>query len=195
MNEVDYQKINRHVFKELKKLSKKLYYHGIHHTKDVLKVAERITKLEKVSGKELLILKTAVLFHDVGFLKKYKNNESIGVKVAQKTLPKYNYSKKEIETISNMILATKIPQKPKTKYEKIICDADLDNFGRKDFFKKTEDVRKELFYQGVKIPKKDWLKQVLKLLENHRYFTKGARKLRNKGKEKNIKKIKYMLKK
>lgn len=195
MNEVDYQKINRHVFKELKKLSKRLYYHGIHHTKDVLKAAERITKLEKVSGKKLLILKTAVLFHDIGFLKKYENNEPIGAKVAQKTLPRYNYSKKEIETISNMILATKIPQKPKTKYEKIICDADLDNFGRKDFFKKTEDIRKELFYQGVKIPKKDWLKQVLKLLENHRYFTKGARKLRNKGKEKNIKKIKYMLKK
>ncbi len=195
MNERDYQKIKKYVFRELKKLPRNLYYHGIYHTKDVLKAAKRITKLEKISGKKLLILKTAVLFHDIGFLKQYKNNESIGAKMAQKTLPIYNYSKKEIETISKIILATKMPQKPKTKYEKIMCDADLDNFGRKDFFKQTEDVRKEFLYQGTKIPKKDWLKQTLKLLENHRYFTKGARKLRNKGKEKNIKKIKNMLKK
>ena len=195
MNERDYQKIKKHVFRELKKLPKNLFYHGIHHTKDVLKAVERITKLEKVYGKKLLILKTATLFHDMGFLKQYKNNESIGAKMAQKTLPIYNYSKKEIETILKIILVTKIPQKPKTKYEKMMCDADLDNFGREDFFKQTEDVRREFFYQGVKVSKRDWLKQTLKLLENHKYFTKGARKLRNKGKEKNIKKIKDILKK
>ena len=195
MNERDYQKIKKHVFRELKKLPKNLFYHGIHHTKDVLKAVERITKLEKVYGKKLLILKTATLFHDIGFLKQYKNNESIGAKMAQKTLPIYNYSKKEIETILKIILVTKIPQKPKTKYEKMMCDADLDNFGREDFFKQTEDVRREFFYQGVKVSKRDWLKQTLKLLENHKYFTKGARKLRNKGKEKNIKKIKDILKK
>ena len=37
------------------------------------------------------------------------------------------------DLFSQLILATKVPQKPKNKLEKIICDADLDYLGREDF--------------------------------------------------------------
>ena len=86
-----------------------------------------------------------------------------------------------------------MPQKPKTKLEKIMCDADLDNFGRKDFFIQTELVKRELVKKGVKISQKRWYEQTVKLLENHKYFTKASKKLRNKRKEKNIHKIKNIL--
>lgn len=193
MKKADYVGVEKHIFNRLKKLQSNLDYHGINHTKDVVDAAERIGKMEKISEKGMIIVKTAALFHDVGFLKKYKNNEAIGAKMAKQILPKFNYKKNEISAISKIILATTLPQKPKTIYGKIVCDADLDNLGRSDFFERSEDVRMEFYSHGNKIPKKEWYERALKLLQGHKYWTKSARKLRNKKKKENIKKIKNIL--
>ena len=51
-------------------LSKDLWYHGVHHTIDVEKEAERIAISEKITNQEdLLLLKIACLYHDSGFLR------------------------------------------------------------------------------------------------------------------------------
>ena len=63
---------------------------------------------------------------------------------AQKFLPEYGYSKIQIEKISQLILATKVPQNPKNKLEKIICDADLDYLGREDFIYISDNFFREL---------------------------------------------------
>ena len=86
-----------------------------------------------MSPQDFFILKTAVLFHDMGYINQYENNETIGVEYARKFLPEYGYFKIQIEKISKLILVTKVPQTPKNKLEKIICDADLDYLGREDF--------------------------------------------------------------
>ena len=49
--------------------------------------------------------------------------------MAKEELPKFGLSEKDIELICGMIMATKIPQNPKTKLEKIIADADLEYLG------------------------------------------------------------------
>ena len=54
----------------------------------------------------------------MGYIDQYENNEKIGAKYT-KFLPEYGYSKSQIEKISQLILATKVPQKPKNKLEKI----------------------------------------------------------------------------
>ena len=74
-----------------------------------------------------------------------------------------------------------------------MCDADLDNFGREDFFIKTELLRLELAKQNIEISPRNWYKNTLKLLEGHNYFTDSAKKLRKKGKEKHIQEIKELL--
>jgi len=52
-------------------LSRKLTYHGIHHTLDVLVQVQRIAKEEGIVNEEdLFLLKTATLYHDTGFLSK-----------------------------------------------------------------------------------------------------------------------------
>ena len=45
---------------------------------------------EKVKPEDFFILKTAVLFHDMGYIDQYENNEKIGAKYAQKFLPEYD---------------------------------------------------------------------------------------------------------
>lgn len=193
MKAEDYKKVKKYIFSKMKSLPKNLYYHNPGHMKDIIKTSEKLGKMEGVSEKDLLVLKTAALFHDIGFLERYKGHEAAGKKMAEKILPKFNYTKKEIETITNMIMATRMPQNPKTKYEKILCDADLNNLGRRDFFTQTENVRKELWAQGTKIPKKRWYKNTLKLMENHSYHTKSGKKLRGEGKKKNMEKLRAVL--
>ena len=120
----------------------------------------------------------------------------MSVRIAKSILPSYNYDGKDIDKISGIILATKMPQEPKTEsiLQKIICDADLDNFGRKDFYVKGELLRLELEKQGVAIPLRAWYENSVRLLENHHYFTDAAKRLRDEGKEKHIEEIKELLK-
>lgn len=194
MKNKDFLEVQDYVFKKLKKLPKNLDYHGAHHTKDVVKSVERLAKMEKLNENEIILLKTAALFHDIGFLKQFSDNEPIGAKMAKEILPKFNYGSKDIQIISKAVLATTMPQKPSNLYEKILCDADLDNLGRTDFFIQTERVRKEFENIGIKITKKGWYEKALKLLQEHEYWTESARKMRNKRKEINEKKIIQILK-
>lgn len=194
MNKKEYNKIKKFVFSEIKKLPKAFCYHNLKHTKDVIRNVEKIARSEKVPKQKIILLKTAALFHDTGFLKDPKNHEEASVKFMREILRKHGYSEKGINEIAKIIMATKMPQRPKTKYEKIICDADLDNFGKRNFFIVTERVRKELENRGNKIPNKKWYEDTLKLMESHDYFTKSARKKNNKTKAKNTEKLKFILK-
>ncbi|MBK5272334.1 MAG: HD domain-containing protein, partial [Bacteroidia bacterium] len=97
-------------------LPKDLFYHGIHHTLDVLEQAERIAKAENISGAEdLMLLKVACLYHDRGFLITYSGHEEVGCKMAKEELPVFHFADKQIKIICGLIMATKIPQTPHTK--------------------------------------------------------------------------------
>ncbi len=190
-----YEILEKEIFRvakrELSKLPKKLEYHNTDHYEDVINVASRIATSEGIESRsnEFNLLKTAALLHDIGLLFTYKDHEEKGGLFAKSLLPIYEYSPEEIETISGMILSTKLPQSPKTKLEGIICDADLDNLGREDFFEKGELVRKELENYGIKMSDEQWFTNTHNLIKNHVYHTASQRALRDEGKERNIKKL------
>lgn len=194
MKEYNYDRAEKDAFGKLAKLPKTLHYHNLEHTKDVLEAVKRLCFFEGVLGDEFLLLKTAALYHDTGYLIDPKKHEEMGVRIAKSILPSYQYDSRDIDKISGIILATKMPQAPKTKLQKIICDADLDNLGREDFYVKGELLRLEFEKQGVTIPPRAWYENSINLLENHHYFTDAAKRLRDKGKEKHIEEIKELLK-
>tara|TARA_Y100000992_G_scaffold259884_1_gene194603 strand:+ start:120 stop:1667 length:1548 start_codon:yes stop_codon:yes gene_type:complete len=171
-------------------LSSNLYYHGSHHTLDVLQSLDQICFHEKVKPADFFILKTAVLFHDMGYIDQYENNEKIGAKYAQKFLPEYGYSKSQIEKISQLILATKVPQKPKNKLEKIICDADLDYLGREDFDNISDNFFRELKENKRLKSKKEWDQIQIKFMQKHNYFTDFSNNNRSKLKNNHLQSIK-----
>jgi hypothetical protein len=87
-----------------------------------------------------------------------------------------------------MILATDLGRKPKTHVEKILCDADLDNLGREDFFKLDGKLREGRRIRGLDVSDDEkWYKGTLGIMKNHQYYTESQQKLREKGKQKNIK--------
>jgi HD superfamily phosphodiesterase len=66
---MDFQAAKDYIITRLKnELSTTLYYHGLHHTLDVYNAAEKLAAMEAVSGDDLILLKTAALFHDAGFI-------------------------------------------------------------------------------------------------------------------------------
>ncbi len=170
-----------------------LYYHNYKHTIDVINQAELIGLGEGVSEEEILLLKTAALFHDAGHIISYENHEYYGCQMAKEFLPKFNYTQEQIEKICELILATKLPPKPKNLLEKIMCDADLDYLGREDFVPVSNTLYEELKAQGKISSLNDWNKIQVKFLTAHQYFTDTANKLREVNKEKQIERIKSLI--
>ncbi len=140
-----------------------------------------------------MLLKTAALFHDAGHIIGYENHEYYGCQIAKEYLPKFNYTDDQIERICELIMATKLPPKPKTLLEKIMCDADLDYLGRADFIPVSNTLFEELKAQNKITSLNDWNKIQVKFLTGHHYFTETANRLREINKEKQIERIKNLI--
>ena len=167
-------------------LDPRLGYHNITHTLDVLEQAEVLAKQENVTDKhDLLLLKTAAVFHDSGFLFVYKGHEEKGCEIASESLRSV-FSEEDIKKVCGMIMATKIPQSPNTLLEQIICDADLDYLGRNDFEPISQTLHKEFII--FKIIPEDiiWDHVQIKFFESHHYFTGTSISKRNKKKLKHL---------
>jgi len=187
-------KAEQFVIKKLnRELPDNLYYHSKTHVTDVLNAALMYAEMEGLSIKEKKLLKTAVLFHDIGFVNQSKEHEAKGCEIARVQLPKFNYTEEEIEIICGMIMATKIPQSPTNLLEQIICDSDLDYLGRDDFWHIGNNLFKELSVYGILNDEKDWNRLQLKFLTSHSYFTKSALTLRKEKKDTHTEKIREIV--
>ena len=186
----NFKEVEQHIVGILKRdLPNNLYYHGLHHTMDVLRSAELIGKQEKLSEEEMLLLKIAVLYHDAGFTKVYRNHEEVGCDMAKADLPGFGFTESEIETICGMIKATKIPQNPQNKLEYIIADADLEYLGTDDFERIGRTLFEEIkIYLGVE-GERQWNIIQMNFLRGHRYHTNFCKKHRESEKQKHLKAI------
>lgn len=191
---INYKKAERHIMKVLKeRLPNNLYYHGIHHTYDVVEAVERIALLEGITGEEMFVLKSAATYHDAGFVEQYAKNEPIGIRMSREILPLYGYTPEQVSEVEKLIYATIIPHDPQSHLQEIICDADLDYLGRNDFHQIADTLRMELQERGIVGNKRSWDEMQVKFLNMHKYFTKSAIRLRQAKKEKHIEEIKQRL--
>ena len=192
---MEYEKIKKIILKELKEnLPEHLSYHSVMHVKDVINAVEEIAVAENVGGEDLMLLKTAALLHDSGFLHGAKDHEEKSCEIAQKYLLDYGYNQPQIDKIKGMIMATKIPQSPNNHLEQILADADLDYLGRDDFFTIGDKLFDELTMFGIVNSERDWNLLQEKFLENHHFFTQTAINNRNQKKQQNLEIIKSKLK-
>ena len=175
-------------------LPAKMYYHTIDHTLDVYNSAEIIAEKEEINDHDLKLLLVAAIYHDAGYLVQNKNHEQYSCEIARRFLHQFNYLNTDIDRICEIIMATKIPQSPKSLLEEIICDADLDYLGRTDFFTIGDKLYRELLAFGKLKTEEEWNFIQLKFLKIHHYFTATSIQLRQSQKEKNIKIIQSKIK-
>jgi len=175
-------------------LPENLYYHNVKHTVDVVTEVELIGWAENITPEEMLLLKTAALFHDAGHTISYQDHEEQGCLLVRKFLPDYGYTEEQIARICELIMATKMPPEPKNLLEQIICDADLDYLGRSDFIPVSYNLYKEFHERSMIGSLNEWNKLQIKFISRHAYNTKTARALREINKQKQIERIKELIK-
>lgn len=169
--EPDFEAAEKQIIGLLEEKMPKLPYHNIEHIYNVLEAALVIAESEKISEDEIKLLRLAVLFHDAGFTKGAANHEAIGSEMAIEMLPNFGLAQDQIEEISQMILATRIPQSPVSKLGRILCDADLDYLGREDFYDVGRKLFDELNELGVVDTEREWNLVQKTFLESHRFHT------------------------
>ncbi|MBI2445215.1 HD domain-containing protein [Candidatus Micrarchaeota archaeon] len=197
---------------ELKtKLPTGLYYHRPFHTRDVVRVAERIGEMARKRGalteREVWLLKLAALYHDVGFTHQVKENEPFGAQCAVGELGQLGLSSEDLELVAAAILDTALVrhprpdletyhQAPQTKLGKYLCDADLATLGRKDFFKTNEWYRREHNHPlptQEHLSEEENLRRVHPFLLGHRWHTREAESLFEETKKQNIRELRRRL--
>ena len=164
--------------------------HTLHPTRGVVAAANSIAMSENISEHDRELLITAAYFHDTGYIREYDKNEPIAARMAGRILKLIGYKPDEIEKVQKMILATDLEVEPKTHAEKILCDADLDHFGREDFFKLDGKLREGRRARGLDVSDDvKWYKGTRAIITNHQYYTQSQKKLREKEKQKNIQRL------
>lgn len=195
MGEPDFEQARRYALARLEReLDPALCYHSIAHTRDeVVPAAERLAAMEGCGGDELLLLRTAAYFHDIGFIERRDGHELAGVGIARAALPAFGYTAEQIARIGAMILATRLPQAPTTPSAAILADSDLDMLGRDDFLLLNRMLRSELDAFGQAFSDSEWYAQQGAFVRDHRYWTASARRLRDENKGRNIRALEALL--
>jgi uncharacterized protein len=188
MRQSDFKQARAYALQRLEReLSPALTYHSLAHTRDdVAPASMRLAIIAGVSGEQRMLLHTAAYYHDIGFVMQRADHETVGAKIAAETLPSFGYSPAQIEIIHGMIMATKLPQSPRTFLEQLLADADLDALGRTDFISRNQALRDELAAYGAHWDDIAWAQEQVYFLESHQYWTDAARQVRGEQKQRNL---------
>ncbi|MHA3789040.1 HD domain-containing protein [Flavobacterium hauense] len=191
---IDIEKVKEFILeKQKREFPEGLYYHNVSHVLDVYETVIKHIEVAKIENSDALLLKTAALFHDSGFIVKSQGHEEVSCDFARQYLPEFGYSQGQIHSVCGMIMATKIPQTPCNHLEEIIADADLDYLGRDDFFEISNKLFRELKTAGIVDAEEQWNAIQVDFFAAHHYFTKEAKDWRQAKKEEHLKIIKSKL--
>jgi predicted metal-dependent HD superfamily phosphohydrolase len=179
-----------HFFKS--KDTQKLLYHNLEHTQMVVANAEQIARHYQLAGKDYFIVMTAAWFHDTGYLTgDPADHEQRSADIAARFLTDIAVEEDTVQAVRQCILATRMPQSPTSRLEKIVCDADLFHFGTADFLERNNLMRKETEWRiGKKIGKNQWRKGTIRFLEAHQFQTDYGRNVLQQKKQQNLRELK-----
>ncbi len=193
-----------------KKLPEGLYYHNLNHTLAVVEHAVNFAERSGLSARDVHLIAIAAAWHDTGFIERRQNNEPIAADLAKVAMERSGYfSKNEIADVVTAILDTQITyetqsgtlvQRAMGRLSPWLLDADLANFGRKDFFEKTLKFYREINDVKVSSPEElnnekgiAYLANIVRMLARHTWQTESARDLLQNGKTQNQESLSVLL--
>ena len=173
----------------------KLVYHNLDHTKSVVEATMQIANHYQLNDKDFFIVTTGAWFHDTGYFEDSSNHEHKSAELAIEFLKEKQVPADIRDAVMQVILSTKMPQRPTNQLENILCDGDLFHLGSADFGNKRKLMHKEMeLLTNVKIGKNEWRKKDIDFLESQHYHTDYCALLLNDQKAINIEKLKSKLK-
>lgn len=198
-------KINyKHLLEEVKKFvleyfhthqDAKLVYHNLDHTESVVEATVQIANHYQLTDKDFFIVCASAWFHDTGYFEDIQNHEQKGADLAIDFLKKQEVPADIRDSIMQVILSTKMPQRPTNLLENILCDGDLFHLGTEEFADKRKLMHKEIaLLYGMDASKKEWRIRDVEFLESQHYHTDYCMLLLNDQKQKNIDKLRSKIK-
>ena len=170
-------------------------FHNIKHTQDVVRAAKEIALNSGLTEAETEAAVVAAWLHDVGYVEGAEEHEQKAAAQAERVLKNAGATPRQIMDITEAILATKVPQQPKSLIAKVLCDADLHHLSTEECSDKSDKLREEWATVGhKKLTDQEWIESNLAFMESHRYHTPYGQTVLQEGKKKNIKKLRKLLK-
>lgn len=171
-------------------LPEQMHFHTVELARQVYNHSHVLSKSENLDLEKTLKVRTASLLLFLGFINNYKNPEVESGKIAQEILSGFQYSDRQINIITNLVLSTKQPFEPRNLMEQIMIDAKMEYLGRVDYIKNNNllflEESEMLFPKEIS----QWKLEQIELLENFEYYTAGARRLREISFEEQIERLK-----
>ncbi len=175
------------------KLNPSYKFHDFKHTKSVFKACFLLGKKCKLKCKELESLLIAALFHDIGYIRTWKNHEEIGAYMAEEYLNSIGLRKERIKKIASCIRSTSLLIKPKSTIEKIINDADLSHLSQPNYINLSYALREEFENtRDIFLSDEEYFEGEIRFLSIHKYKTDFGIKTLEPLKIENIKLLKRL---
>jgi class 3 adenylate cyclase len=171
-----------------------MHFHNAKHTKDIYTLAELIGRAEDISQEELLLVRTAALFFDIGYIINYEEHENENIHFARDILSKFRYSPEQIDVICNLIMSVRYNDSHKSRPEAILIDACQNYFGRVDYIEHSRNHFQEVKERVPSLSEKEWFYHELRLVERFKFYTATANMLREVSNEEQLRKIKDVAK-
>lgn len=188
------EEVSRFVINSFKSNPAFFLYHNLHHTREVVDLVEDLAKNSGVESEGLELLLIAAWFHDIGYAETIPLHEERSAEKAEEFLREKDYPQEKIDAVKKLILATKVPQNPASKLEKIMCDADIAYIGKKDFMSRIKLLRKE-WKQTIQKEFSDpeWFKENIHFLESNSFHTEYAKRKFGETRKENLAALKQKL--
>lgn len=165
-------------------------YHNLSHTKFVVDQAMLLSDAEGIGSRKQSMLGVAAWFHDLGYTVQAEDHEKHGASLAEEFLRKHNIDETDIEKVKAIILATKYPQEPTSKLERILCDADMVHLAENDFVLKSQQLRREwAITKRQSYTDAEWYQLNYQFITKHAFHTQFCKNEYQKGKLKNAERL------
>ncbi|MCD6202200.1 MAG: hypothetical protein J7K46_10380 [Bacteroidales bacterium] len=187
------QDLEENILEKLElELPENLYFHNVKHSIHVYTMVELLGRAEGVTMEEMLLVRTAALMHDAGYIMSYENHKKASCDLIMDILPKYKYTEEQIKKICELVVAGEDPFHPHSKTEAILFDANFNYLNRVDFREVARHIWKEKKAYNQDISFATWKEQMVELIRRYDYHTAAARKLRDVDKETQIRIIRNL---
>ena len=161
-------------------------YHDFTHTVEVVEAVEEVGAGSGLDAVQMALVTLAAWFHDTGYMDGAEDHEERSVTLAGEFLRVHGYPEERITEVIGCIRATKVPQKPVTLLEQVVCDSDILHIGQDDALLKSALLRQEMEARtGEKFADEAWLKKNIDFLSCCTFHTPyahgkyGERRLQN----------------
>jgi len=162
-------------------------FHNYSRTVSIVRNCDALGVSMNLGGQELKLAHLAAWFTELGFSEDHRNYQARSVKLAREYFRTKKLDDGIFEKLEECILSTRVPQQPVSVISQLICDAAMYHLAEKDSLQLADALRAELAAVAqVEYSDEEWISEYIKMINNHFYFTRTARELFQKRKEKTL---------